>query len=80
MELPEIAIVITDYHTDPEAGGCVPYHPNTGQDGKSAQPYVIDPYLHADPKLHMRSGVHDIAKRRPAWHTGITELHPNAKD
>ena len=78
-ELPEIAIVMTDYHTDWEVGRCVLYHRNTGQDGKSAQPYVIDPYPHADPKLYLRSGVGEIAKLRPAWYVGVTELYRDAK-
>jgi hypothetical protein len=53
-EMPEVAIASVDANLEWECGRCVVYHRNTSADGKTAQPYVVDPYPHADSRLHLR--------------------------
>ena len=67
-DLPEVAIVMVDYDVDWEVGRCVLYHRNTSSDGKTAQPYVVDPYPHADTKLHLRVGTADLNEIPPSWY------------
>ena len=43
-DLPEVAIIMVDYDADWEVGRCALYHRGTASDGKTAQPYVVDPY------------------------------------
>ena len=73
-DLPEVAIVMVDYDVDWEIGRCVLYHRNTASDGKSAQPYVVDPYPHTDTKLHLRVGTADLGTLPPSWYIGVTQM------
>lgn len=74
-ELPEAAIACVSYDSDWEVGRCVVYHRNTSADGKTAQPYVVDPYPHADSRLHLRVGTTDLAGLPPAWFIGVTQMN-----
>ncbi len=73
-DLPEVAIVMVDYDADWEVGRCVLYHRNTSSDGKTAQPYVVDPYPHTDTKLHLRVGTTDLNGLPPSWYIGVTQM------
>lgn len=73
-DLPEVAIVMVDYDADWEVGRCVLYHRNTSSDGKTAQPYVVDPYPHTDTKLHLRVGTTDLNGLPPFWYIGVTQM------
>lgn len=66
-----------DYDADWEVGRCVLYHRNTSSDGKTTQPYVIDPYPHADAKLHLRTGA-DLTALTPAWFIGVSQMAKTA--
>lgn len=77
-ELPEVAIAMVDYDGDWEIGRCVVYHRNTSADGKTAQPYVVDPYPHADSRLHLRVGTAALAELPPAWFIGVTQMNKAA--
>lgn len=77
-DLPEVAIACVDYNADWEIGRCVVYHRNTAVGGKTAQPYVVDPYPHADSKLHLRVGTTELAKMLPSWYIGITQANKPA--
>ncbi len=76
-DLPEVAIVMVNYDADWEVGRCVLYHRNTSGDGKSSQPYVIDPYPHADSKQHMRVGG-DLVGLPPSWYIGVNQMAKGA--
>ncbi len=78
MNLPEVAIVMVDYDPDWEVGRCALYHRNTATDGKTAQPYVIDPYPHVDAKLHLRVGTADVNALPPSWYIGVTQMAKTA--
>lgn len=73
-DAPEVAIVMVDYDADWEVGRCVLYHRNTSSDGKTAQPYVVDPYPHTDTKLHLRVGTTDLNGLPPSWYIGVTQM------
>ena len=73
-DLPEVAIVMVDYDADWEVGRCALYHRSTSNDGKTAQPYVVDPYPHADTKLHLRVGTTELAGLPPAWYIGVSQM------
>ena len=77
-DLPEVAIVMVDYDADWEIGRCVLYHRNSSSDGKSAQPYVVDPYPHTDTKLHLRVGTSDMGTLPPSWYIGVTQMTKTA--
>ena len=77
-DLPEIAIVMVDYDADWEVGRCVLYHRGTSSDGKTVQPYVVDPYPHADGKLHLRVGAADLNGLPPSWFIGVTQMAKTA--
>ena len=74
----EVAIACVDYNADWEIGRCVLYHRNTAAGGKTTQPYVIDPYPHADSKLHLRVGTTELAKMLPSWYIGVTQANKPA--
>ena len=76
--LPEVAIVMVDYDADWEVGRVVLYHRNTSADGKTAQPYVVDPYPHTDAKLHLRVGTAELAGLPPAWYIGVSQMTKTA--
>ena len=44
-------------------------------DGKTAQPYVVDPYPHTDSKLHVRMGTAALAELPPSWYIGVTQMN-----
>ncbi len=69
-DLPEVAIAMVDYDADWEVGRCVLYHRLPKDHPSKVTHYVIDPYPHADAKLHIRA---DLSGLRPAWHIGV---HP----
>ena len=73
-DLSEVAITMVDYDADWEVGRCVLYHRNTSSDGKTAQPYVVDPYPHTDTKLHLRVGTTDLNGLPPSWYIGVTQM------
>ena len=73
-DLPEVSLVCVSYDSEWEVGRCVVYHRNTASDGKTAQPYVVDPYPHVDSRLHLRVGTADLAALPPAWYIGITQM------
>ncbi|BCX51858.1 hypothetical protein CTYAZ2_14400 [Comamonas testosteroni] len=77
-ELPEVAIAMVSYDADWEVGRCVVYHRNTSADGKTAQPYVVDPYPHTDSKLHVRMGTAALAELPPSWYIGVTQMNKTA--
>ena len=74
-DLPEVAIVMVDYDADWEVGRCVLYHRGSSSDGKTAQPYVVDPYPHADSKLHLRIGTAELNGLHPSWFIGVTQMN-----
>ncbi|MBK7719198.1 MAG: hypothetical protein IPJ36_09895 [Simplicispira sp.] len=65
---------MVNYDADWEVGRCVLYHRNTSSDGKTAQPYVVDPYPHTDTKLHLRVGTADLNGLPPSWYIGVTQM------
>jgi hypothetical protein len=77
-DLPEVAIAMVSYDADWEVGRCVVYHRNTSADGKTAQPYVVDPYQHADSRMHTRVGTADLAGLPPSWYIGVTQMQKAA--
>ena len=78
VDLPEVAIAMVSYDADWECGRCVVYHRNTASDGKTSQPYVVDPYPHADSQLHLRVGTAALAELPPAWFIGVTQMNKAA--
>ena len=76
--LPEVAIAMVSYDPDWEVGRCVVYHRNTASDGKTSQPYVVDPYPHTDSRLHLRVGTAALAELPPAWFIGVTQMNKAA--
>jgi len=77
-ELPEVAVAMCSYDESYEIGRCVLYHRNTSADGKTAQPYVVDPYPHTDSRLHLRVGTAALAELPPAWFIGVTQMNKAA--
>ena len=77
-ELPEVAIAMVSYDADWEVGRCVVYHRNTASDGKTSQPYVVDPYPHTESRLHLRVGTAALADLPPAWFIGVTQMNKAA--
>ena len=77
-DLPEVAIVMVDYDADWEVGRCALYHRGTSSDSKTAQPYLIDPYPHADSKLHLRVGTAELNGLPPSWFIGVTQMAKTA--
>lgn len=75
-DLSEVAITMVDYDADWEVGRCVLVHRQKGGDGKTIQ-YAIDPYMHADNKLHIRT---DLKGLEPSWYIGVTAMNkPSGK-
>lgn len=75
-DLPDVAIAMVDYDADWEVGRCVLYHRLPADlSSKVAAAYVIDPYPHADAKLHIRT---DLTGLVPAWYIGVHQA-PAAK-
>lgn len=77
-ELPEVALALVSYDSEWEVGRAVIYHRNTSADGKTAQPYVVDPYPHTDSKLHVRMGTAALAELPPSWYIGVTQMNKTA--
>lgn len=77
-ELPDVAIAMVDYDDVAECGRCVLFHRQRMTDGK-VTPYVVDPYPHNDPKLHLRVGKSEMAALTPSWHIGVHQAKPSAK-
>ncbi len=70
-----IAIVGVDADHDYEVSRYVVFHRvKSGTDGKTVQ-YVIDPYMHADAKLHVRT---DLGGLEPSWYIGVTAMNKPA--
>ena len=79
-DLPDVAIAMVDYDEEWEAGRCVVFHRMKLEDSKAVQPYVVDPYPHADNKLHVRVGIANLAPLVPRWYIGVTQMKkPTAK-
>ena len=77
-ELPEVAIAMVSDDAEWEVGRCVVYHRNTASDGKTSQPYVVDPYPHTESRLHLRVGTAALADLPPAWFIGVTQMNKAA--
>lgn len=77
-ELPEVALALVSYDESYEVGRAVVYHGNTSAGGKTAQPYVVDPYPHTDSKLHVRMGTTALAELQPSWYIGVTRMKKTA--
>ena len=71
--LPELAIAMVDYNSNWEVGRCVLFHRMKMPNGKTEE-YVIDPYPHDNSLLHLRVGAVEIAKLKPSWFVGITQM------
>ena len=67
----EVAIAMVEYSPEWEVGRCVVFHRQRSADGKSVHPYVIDPYPHADSKLHLRQGTAELNGLSPSWFIGV---------
>ena len=78
-ELSEFSLALVSYDESYEVGRAVVYHRNTSADGKTAQPYVVDPYPHADSRLHLRVGTAALAELPPAWFIGVTQMNKAGK-
>ena len=74
----EVALLLVSYDSEWEVGRAVLYHRNTSADGKTAQPYVVDPYPHADSRQHLRVGTAALAELPPAWFIGVTQMNKAA--
>lgn len=70
-DLLDLSIAMVSYDEDYEVGRNVLIHRQKGPDGKVVQ-YAIDPYMHADAKLHMRT---DLAGLEPSWYIGVTPMN-----
>jgi hypothetical protein len=72
-DLPDLglAIAMISYDEVFEVGRNVLIVRQKGLDGKVIQ-YAIDPYLHADAKLHLRT---DLAGLEPSWYIGVTPMN-----
>ena len=77
-DLPSSALVMLDYDESLELGRCVVFHRMTSDDGKIVQPYVVDPYPHADSRLHIRVGTAALAGLTPSWYIGVTQMNKAA--
>ena len=77
-ELPDVAIAMVDYDDVVESGRCVLFHRQRMTDGK-VTPYVVDPYPHNDPKLHLRVGKSELTALTPSWYIGVHQAKPSAK-
>ena len=77
-DLPEVSLALVSYDESYEVGRAVIYHRNTSADGKTAQPYVVDPYPHADSRQHLRVGTAALAELPPAWFIGVTQMNKAA--
>lgn len=77
-DLPSLALVMVDYQESLELGRCLVYHLMELDGGKIVQPYVVDPYPHADSRLHLRVGTAALAGLRPSWYIGVTQMQKPA--
>lgn len=70
-DLPDVAIALVDYDADfAEAGRYILFHRLPESHPGAIRQYVLDPYPHADTKLHVRT---DLTGLVPAWYIGV---HP----
>ena len=74
QDVSDLAIVGVDADLDYEVSRYVLFHRMRSADGKTAQPYVVDPYPHADSRLHTRVGMADLAGLAPSWYLGLTQM------
>ena len=77
-DVPSVAIAMLDYDESLELGRCVVFHRMESDDGKTVQPYVVDPYPHADSRLHIRVGTAALAGLTPSWYIGVTQMQKPA--
>lgn len=66
----DVAIAMVDYDADWEVGRCVLFHRLPADHPSKVKQYVIDPYPHADAKLHVRT---DLIGLNCSWFIGV---HP----
>lgn len=78
QEVSELAIVGIEADLDYEVSRYVLFHRMKSADGKTLQPYVIDPYPHADSRLHTRAGTSELAELTPSWYLGLTPVQKAA--
>jgi len=69
----DVAILMVEFLPEWEVGRCVVFHCQRSADGKNVHPYVVDPYPHADNKLHLRQGTTELNGLTPSWFIGV---HP----
>lgn len=69
-DLPDVAIAMVDYDADWEVGRCVLFHRLPADHPSKVAQYVIDPYPHADAKLHVRTELTGLVV---SWFIGV---HP----
>lgn len=72
----EVALLLVSYDSSWELGHAILYHRNTSADGKTVQPYVVDPCPHAEP--YLRVGKAALAELPPAWFIGVTQMNKTA--
>ena len=77
-DVPSVAIAMLDYDESLELGRCVVFHRMESDDGKIVQPYIVDPYPHADSRLHIRVGTVALAGLTPSWYIGVTQMNKAA--
>lgn len=74
-DLPDVAIAMVDYDADWEVGRCVLFHRLPADHPSKVPQCLLDPYPHADAKLHIRT---DLTGLVPAWYIGVHQA-PAAK-
>ena len=73
-DLPDVAIAMVDYDVDWEVGRCVVFHRMKAADGKTVQPYVVDP------AAGKPAAITDLTDLIPSWYIGVTQMQkPAAK-
>lgn len=75
-DLPDLAMVMVDYHAEYEIGRNVLVYRSKSAEGKTTLS-MIDPYPHTDTKLHIRSG--DLAELKSNWFIGITAMNKSTQ-
>ena len=69
-DLPDVAIAMVDYDADWEVGRCVLFHRLPADHPSKVAHCVLDPYPHAETKLHART---DLTGLVASWFIGV---HP----
>lgn len=70
-----ISLCLVAYDAEWEIGRAVLYHRLPADHPSKVEHYVIDPYPHADSKLHVRQNLEGLT---PAWFIGISQAPAQA--